>query len=720
MKKFEEAERLIRSVAHADALAALETMPRSDFSERELAYYHILLTEASSIVGKPVPTEGIDNAIETFRYDSETCLFARAKYAKGLSLIYGGRYGTGQETLLEAYTGYLRCHDLGGAARALNRLAYLSLQQGDVQTALDHLENVTKKFSLLDDDQDYTRFGTNLALLYILTGQIENAELKCREIQQRIGGFSNQSKAVYYLVSAMPHAHRGNLAAAIESLDRCRPFFPEYPRTEIFHYQYLGWAHLLNGNWKSAEESIRKALQIAAERKARAESTAIKRLLADVLLSTERYAEAEGAAREAFEAAQKTNEQTEIAACLRIFGMVEQSRNNINRARYWLDKSLDTFNLILSRYQLADTRLAAADCAAYSADEKAYMLTLARDYFAREGIEHRRARAETLLEKVEKSSTGRKLAGALHSETKGVHRECPTIIAGSAEMKQLLEVAEKVAPSDITVFLTGPTGSGKDVLARYIHYHSDRNGQFVSVNAAAVPDSMIESELFGHAKGAFTGADQAKAGLFEMADNGTFYLNEIADATASFQAKLLEVIETRRVRRLGENTHQPVNFRLIAATNHDLKKRMDEGLFRPDLFHRLNEISIELPSLSERPEDIRPLVEYFLRTSGFDPRHDASPAQMIQLAQVLSRREWPGNIRQLRAEVNKLLLTSSRDVAQMIKLAGESAADDDPHRALLDALEAAGGNKSKAARALGIKESTLRYRLKKYQSQTDE
>jgi two-component system response regulator HydG len=203
--------------------------------------------------------------------------------------------------------------------------------------------------------------------------------------------------------------------------------------------------------------------------------------------------------------------------------------------------------------------------------------------------------------------------------------------------------------------------------------------------------------------------------MFEAADNGTFYLNEIADATSSFQAKLLEVIETRKVRRLGENKHLPVNFRLVAATNHDLKQRIEEGLFRSDLFHRLNEISIELPPLCERTGDIQQLLEHFLRTSGFDSNQDGDPDSINRLAVILARREWPGNVRQLRAEINRLLLTSNRNLKAMIELADETAAAD-PHQALLDALDAAGGNKSKAARALGIKESTLRYRLKKCQT----
>ena len=231
---------------------------------------------------------------------------------------------------------------------------------------------------------------------------------------------------------------------------------------------------------------------------------------------------------------------------------------------------------------------------------------------------------------------------------------------------------------------------------------------FLTVNAAAIPNPMIEAELFGHTKGAFTSADKDRKGLIEQADKGTFYLNEIADATPEFQAKLLEVLETRQVRRLGSNKSTKVNFRLIAATNHDLKARMHDGHFRVDLYHRLNEIPLTLPPLSARTEDIGLLVAYFLKEAGHTQDGDSAE----RFAGVLALQDYPGNVRELQARVGHLAMVSSGNMERMIELAQQSESERDR---LLHALEACDWNRTRAARMLGVNEATIRRRILKYE-----
>jgi transcriptional regulator with PAS, ATPase and Fis domain len=277
-------------------------------------------------------------------------------------------------------------------------------------------------------------------------------------------------------------------------------------------------------------------------------------------------------------------------------------------------------------------------------------------------------------------------------------------------MTRLVELARHIAPSDMSVLLTGPTGTGKDLLAQYIHFHSGRAGKFVSINAAAIPDSMIESELFGYKKGAYTGADKATAGLFEDADGGTLYLNEIADASPELQAKLLDVLETKTIRRLGERTERKIDFRLIAATNHDIEQMIHEGKFRVDLYHRLNEIPMALPPLGDRLDDIPALAEYFLCREGMEL--GTANDGFHQLADRLTHRPWPGNVRQLEAEVKRLMLVSNGDVSRMIA----AAADETPseRERLLTILDETGWNRREAARRLGVSESAVRKRIEKY------
>jgi DNA-binding NtrC family response regulator len=277
-------------------------------------------------------------------------------------------------------------------------------------------------------------------------------------------------------------------------------------------------------------------------------------------------------------------------------------------------------------------------------------------------------------------------------------------------MKKVLSLTRRVAPSNMTVLLTGETGTGKDLLARYIHHYSGCRGKFVPVNAAAIPNDLVEAELFGHCQGAFTNAVGDRTGLIEQADRGTLYLNEIADTSPQFQAKLLEVIETKEVRRLGGNGSRPLSVRIIAATNHDLQQRIADGLFRLDLYHRLNEIPIELPPLSERPEDIAPLVRHFLERIGDDgPGHkDGS-----KLADALFGKSWPGNVRELEAVVKGLWLSSGGNVELMLKLAAQRRFEDD-RAGLLSLLEETDWNRREVARRLGVSEATVRKRISRY------
>jgi DNA-binding NtrC family response regulator/tetratricopeptide (TPR) repeat protein len=428
---------------------------------------------------------------------------------------------------------------------------------------------------------------------------------------------------------------------------------------------------------------------------------------------------AEQYASEALAVAEKINERVEIAACYRIFAQIEQyqatptasceaptipttSGGAPSKAREWYKKAIDLFNLIGSRYELAVTRFLAATSGLYSNGERMAMLYLAREYFESEEVHHY----------VEKIDAALKAAPTVHRPIRKPSPACPTIIAVNPQMKKLIALAEHVAESEMTVLLTGETGTGKDILARYIHYLSERSGEFVAVNAAAIPETMIESELFGYRKGSFTGAMYDRAGLFEQADKGTFYLDEISDSSPEFQAKLLRVLETRCTRRLGENKTRQVAFRLIAASNHDLHQRMRDNLFRLDLYHRLNEICIHLPPLDDRKDDIPALVRHFLTFAGFSLT-DGNESEVEQLGKTLSHRTWPGNVRELEHEVKRLWAHAKGDVSRMIELTLDSSSKSKPEF-LLQLLEMHNWNRRRVARIMGVSEGTIRIWIKKF------
>ena len=333
-------------------------------------------------------------------------------------------------------------------------------------------------------------------------------------------------------------------------------------------------------------------------------------------------------------------------------------------ARSWFTKSIDLFNMISSRYELAVTRFLAATSGLYPDSESTALLHMAHDYFAAEEV-------APYIKRVAEAIDGMKKAGRIKTVRPVNTASLPTIITRNKAMQGLLDFAANIAQSEMTVLLTGDTGTGKDLMARYVHCHSGRTGEFVSVNAAAIPRDMVESELFGFKRGAFTGAHADRKGLLAQAENGTFYLNEIADTDIAFQAKLLEVLESKRVRRLGENREKHVAFRLIAATNHDLQERVRQNLFRADLYHRLNEIPIALPPLSARLDDIPLLLEHVLARCDGGQAIASNTSEYQQLCRRLAGRDWPGNIREFQAEVQRLWLAAEKDLGRMSVLVGE-------------------------------------------------
>ena len=300
-------------------------------------------------------------------------------------------------------------------------------------------------------------------------------------------------------------------------------------------------------------------------------------------------------------------------------------------------------------------------------------------------------------------------------------------------MRDALDVARKVARHPSTALIAGESGTGKELVARAIHTNSPRKDRpFVAVNCAALSQGLIESELFGHVKGAFTGAVGAKEGMIVHADGGTLFLDEVGDMPLETQAKLLRVLETREVQPVGGNRVQKVDVRLVAATHRDLRERVKQGTFREDLLFRLQVVTIELPPLRDRPGDVPVLIDHFLgefaREHGREVRGISPEARAILL-----RYDWPGNVRELRNALENMVLLSRSDLIDVddvpehvqqgsggagraqghYELAGRTLSE--VERDLIEAnLGLAGGNRQKAAKLMGMGERTLYRKLKEY------
>jgi two-component system NtrC family response regulator len=343
-------------------------------------------------------------------------------------------------------------------------------------------------------------------------------------------------------------------------------------------------------------------------------------------------------------------------------------------------------------------------------------------------------------------------------------RRGPTIVSDSAHIREVLRIVERVAPSDARVLITGESGTGKELVAKLVHARSERSeGPFVPVNCAALPRDLLESELFGYERGAFTGADRTHQGKFERAQGGTIFLDEIGELPMDLQAKILRVLEEGIVDRLGSTKRIPVDARVVLATNRDLQAEVVKGKFREDLYHRLSVVPIHLPPLRDRTEDIPLLVRQFLSDMGMQDRVSVAPT----LIGELQKRPWPGNVRELKNLIERIVLLRRSDVLDLVDLVppgstpptsmagevervettkivegeashpgpefhhpgpsgllvpGRLVLPDDPFslpelekEIVLKAIDKHDGNQSAASRHLGIPRHVLIYRLEKYQ-----
>ena len=303
------------------------------------------------------------------------------------------------------------------------------------------------------------------------------------------------------------------------------------------------------------------------------------------------------------------------------------------------------------------------------------------------------------------------------------------ILGNSASMEELLEMISYVAPTEATVLITGESGTGKELVAAELHRNSARNnGPFVKVNCAALAESLLESDLFGHEKGAFTGADKQREGKFVQAEGGTLFLDEIGETSQAMQVKMLRVLQEQELQRVGGEETIHTDARIIAATNRDLEKEVRDGNFREDLYYRLNVVTVHVPPLRERKDDVPLLVDHFVRKFSEKNRREVAGVTS-ECMELLSSYSWPGNVRELENAIERGVILMRGEYLtekslplpiqkQQQKDEGEAAQPSSlqaqEKKLILKTLEETGGNKSEAARRLGITRKTLQNKLQKY------
>jgi two-component system, NtrC family, response regulator AtoC len=372
--------------------------------------------------------------------------------------------------------------------------------------------------------------------------------------------------------------------------------------------------------------------------------------------------------------------------------------------------------VMMSAYGDADTAIAAMQRGAYDWIQKPFHAEEVV-LVVRKAMERERLRADVQR---------------LENELSSLRQSADALVGSSPVMRTALDMARKVAPHSATVLLSGESGTGKELVARLIHRESPRaNGPFVAVNCGAIPEALLESELFGHEKGAFTGATRDKAGLFEEAHNGTLFLDEIGELPPALQVKLLRALQEGDIRRVGSTEAKVVDVRVIAATNRDLGADVETGRFRADLFYRINVVAIALPPLRERPDDLPELVQFFLARHATRmglTAHGISPAAM----RVIAEHAWPGNVRELEHAIERALVMTGGAIVEPSDLPALARSTDarpgatdgtlsvklqttELEKALIRrALERTRGNRTRAARLLELSHRALLYKIREY------
>ncbi len=699
--QLDSAEARLSEKEFDEAIRILNNIDRSILKRGDEYRYNLILIEYKLWTGDYNIEEVLLGTLEYYKISSDNTLYARAKYLYGWFLVQTGRNLEAREVLLESYLYFKRYDDLPNMARALNRLSYVLFRTGDIEGTIIYLKKCLEVFKKLNRNDNAITISRNIATIHFTSGSFGKAINQYESIRNDIKNQNEQNRFQYYVMYSLAVALQGDIYLANSLISKTEKFSDEFKHEKAIYYEVKGCIYNLEGKFDKAVEILNRGIELSL--KIAPESDLIsqtKRLLADAYIGLGKYDSAQKTAEEALAVAEKIGERSEIAACYRIFAQTSLRRNDRQKAKDFFDRAVDIFSAINSRYERAVTHYLMAVSEAYEEDERNYLLHKAREYFESEEVEPYIDRVDRALENSHRP---------IISES---DREKSIFISGHRRSRKVVELAEIVAQSSITVLLTGETGTGKDCLAQYIHACSGRTGKLIKVNTAALPESMIESELFGHEKGAFTGAVRERRGKFELAENGTIYLNEIGDMPLQAQTRLLHVLEDKTLERLGAEDSLAINARIIAATNRDLRKLIDEGKFRRDLFYRLNQYSIELPPLSDRLGDIPELALHFLAGNGFDVKNNGNADSLRAFYAALEGRDWPGNIRELESVINSLYLTGKGDIEKMTGLLKHQTLSE--KETLIKTLAETGWNQSETARRLDIAESTVRKRIKKY------
>jgi DNA-binding NtrC family response regulator len=633
------------------------------------------------------------------------------------------------------------------------------------------LDEARKLSELLGDSKAEALVCGNLGRVYTLSGEWRKAERnleKGLKYHQRTEDSLSLCKDllslgfVAYLRRDFQRS-KGFLARAFELAQE-----QNFLREKAIYHEYAGQLAHSSGDRKGAEMHFLEAIAISRQAAPEGDlNNQAYRLLAELQVAREEFDQALVSCQKSLEVSAQLSEKIEEGAAYRILGQIYSAKNEKDKSSEYFSKSISILQQVGARYELARSHLEAGRSPIFDYYKRLGFLSNAESLFRNldskyhlglvnsaitdllvESKDYSKAQvflteAETLFKQSNDQKELRQVRELRRSIEEVLSQSSmiarsngevtfESVITQNTEMTEIVEKLKQVMDYDISILLEGETGTGKDLIAKAVHYSSARKDKrFVAINCAALPESLLENELFGHKRGAYTGADKDQPGLFEEAEGGTLYLDQVEEIPISTQVKLLRSIEEKEITRLGDTKPRKINVSIISSSIDDLREAVKNGKFRQDLYFRLNTFNVKIPSLRDRKEDIPLLVRRFLKQHGVEEKKVRDFEKNGTLKRFVEY-GWPGNVRELENEIKRMVVLAQAGDRDPCGVLSDKLASPADHRdssdetslfhlvaefekeRIIEALRQTNWIKLRAARVLGIPEATIRNKMKKH------
>jgi len=773
--KTQRIEDLVRQRKFVQALQALEELKSEErvnrFSAEERNICYLLAITLHGLGKYSEAKANAERAYELLRNTSENSKVAEIQYILGLLYLELGDLRSAENYIRDAITTHRRTGSQDEIITCYNKIARIFFVKSEFEKAIEYLNEAKELSEKIGNFRMVSIVSGNLGRVYILLGEWRKAEKNLQislSFNQKSGDELSLCRDLLSLgfVTCLKRDFQRSknfLAKAFE-LARKNDFLREL----AIYYEYAGQLACSERNEKTATSYFLKSIEIGQMAAPEGDiNNQTYRLLAELQVAQKQFDQAFISCQKSLEVSKSLSEKIEEGAVYRILGQIYSAKGEKEKSRESFEKSMSLLQQVGAKYELTKTYLEAGRSNSFDYYKRLGFLSNAESLFRylnskyhlglvnlaitdllMEQKDYGKAQvflteAETLFKQSNDQKELRQVRSLRHSIEEALFQSSmiaksngrvtfDNVVTQSTEMREIIEKLKQIKDYDISILLEGETGTGKDLLAKAIHFSSRRKERrFVAINCAALPESLLENELFGHKRGAYTGADKDQPGLFEEAEGGTLYLDQVEEIPTSTQVKLLRAIEEKEINRLGETKPRKINVRIISSSIEDLRGAVKNGKFRQDLYFRLNTFDITIPPLRERKEDIPILVRHFLKEYEVEEKRIREFEKNGTLKRFLEY-GWPGNVRELENEIKRMVVLAQ-------------AGDKDPSGFLSERLDHSTGNqvlsneaslfhqvgefekekiigalrqsnwiKLRAARLLGIPEATIRNKIKKY------